>query len=1229
MHKDYKRITGDLKRILEERIMILDGAMGTMIQRYKPEEADYRGERFSGYHLDLKGNNDLLQLTRPDIVAAIHREYLEAGADIIETNTFSSNAISMADYDMQGLVYELNLEGAKLAREAADEYTAKNPKKTRFVAGAMGPTTKLLSLSPEVNDPGFRATNFPSMAAAYEEQVRGLVDGGVDILLIETITDTLNAKSAVFAIAEHRKKTGIDIPVIISGTIVDQSGRTLSGQTLEAFYISVSHAVNLLGVGINCSLGSDMMRPYIEELSGIAKCYVSLYPNAGLPNAFGGYDETPEFMGAMAKEYAEAGFLNFAGGCCGSTPAHIKAIAEALEGIKPRTIPEPPPYLRLSGLEPLVVRPDSNFINIGERTNVAGSIKFKELIMTEKYEEALTVAAQQVENGAQVIDVNMDDGMLEGEAAMEKFLNLIASEPDISKVPVMIDSSKWTVIESGLRTVQGKCIVNSISLKGGEDEFIGQATLVRQYGAAVIVMAFDEQGQADTLERKTEICERAYKILTEKVGFDPQDIIFDPNILTVATGIEEHNNYAVNFIEAARWIKQNLPLAKVSGGVSNISFSFRGNNAIREVIHSAFLYHAIGAGMDMGIVNAGQLEVYEEISKDLLILVEDVLLNRHDEATEKLVAFAENFKSNKKADEKDDEWRSLSVEKRLEHALVKGIVDFIIEDTEEARLKSEYPLQVIEGPLMAGMDVVGELFGAGKMFLPQVVKSARVMKKSVAHLIPYIEADMKNSGKNSAGKVLLATVKGDVHDIGKNIVGVVLACNNFEIIDLGVMVPSQKILEEAIKHKVDMIGLSGLITPSLDEMVHVAREMERVGLKLPLLIGGATTSKAHTAVKIAPSFSEPVIHVADASKSVPIVTSLVSRTTKDELVKSISDEYDRIRDTYNRKDTKDVLTFEDAKKNKLGINWGDEEIRTPKRTGVHVIADFPVSELRKYIDWTFFFITWELRGRYPKIFDDPEKGAEAKKLFDDANRLLDEIERDGSLRAAGVYGIFPANSEEEDILIYSDEARSEIIGRMHMLRQQTLKQGGTPNYCNADFIAPVSSGKKDYVGAFAVTGGLGCDELVEKYNADHDDYNAIMVKILADRLAEAFAELLHEKVRKEYWGYASSETLDIEEMLQEKYVGIRPAHGYPSLPDHTEKSELYRLLDVPGNIGCGLTESFMMTPAASVCGLYFANHKAGYFPVGKIGKDQAEDYARRKGLPLHEVEKWLNQYLAY
>ncbi|HEX7358162.1 MAG TPA: methionine synthase [Ignavibacteriaceae bacterium] len=1226
------------KKLLTERILVIDGAMGTMIQRYKLTEKDFRGERFKDYPHDLKGNNDLLSITKPEIIKEIHREYFSAGADIIETNTFNANRISQADYKMQDLAYELNFESAKIAKEVAVEFNKKFSDKPHFVAGALGPTNKTLSLSPNVNDPGYRAVTFNEVAETYYTAAQGLIDGGADIILIETIFDTLNAKAAIYGIEKLLNERSLDIPVMISGTIVDQSGRTLSGQTVEAFLISVSHTKNLVSVGLNCALGAKQMRPFVEDLSNVSDKFLSVYPNAGLPNEMGGYDETPQTMATMLKDFLESGFVNIVGGCCGTTPDHIKKIAEIVKNHKPRIPNTQEQYLRLSGLEPLVLRPDSNFMNIGERTNVTGSKKFARLIRENNFDEALSVARDQVEGGAQVLDINMDEGLLDSEVVITKFINLLEAEPDIAKLPIMIDSSKWSVIEAGLKCLQGKGIVNSISLKEGEEVFKEHARKVLSYGAAVIVMAFDEQGQADTLERRIEICSRAYKILTSEIGFQPQDIIFDPNILAIATGIEEHNNYAVDYLEATRWIKQNLPYAKVSGGVSNLSFSFRGNDTVREAMHSAFLFHAIKAGMDMGIVNAGQLEVYEEIPKNLLEKVEDVILNRRPDATERLIDFAEKVKKKDKnltgAEEKKDDWRKNSVEERLKHALVKGIVDYIDVDVEEARKNFSQPIEVIEGPLMAGMNVVGDLFGAGKMFLPQVVKSARVMKKAVAILIPYIEAEKeKNKSSRKQGKVLMATVKGDVHDIGKNIVGVVMGCNNYNVIDLGVMVHTEKILQTAIDEKVDVIGLSGLITPSLDEMVHVAKEMERRGMKLPLLIGGATTSRVHTAVKIDQNYSGAVIHVLDASRSVPVVSNLLNdnEAERNNYIQSIKKEYAQIRDDYSkRKSEKNYISISAARENKLKINWRNSNIKKPNKPGITILNNFDLQILRDHIDWTPFFMTWELKGKYPSIFEDKSVGSEAKKLFNDANILLDKIISEKLLTANGVVGLFPANSVGcDDIEIYSDETRSGVKRVLHTLRQQIQKSQTEPNLALADFIAPKESGVDDYIGMFAVTAGIGIEKLVDKFEKDNDDYNSIMTKALADRLAEAFAEYLHIVVRKEYWGYAPDESLSNEDLIKEKYIGIRPAPGYPAQPDHTEKPILFSLLEAEKNAGIKLTESMAMYPAASVSGLYFSHPESRYFNVGKIEKDQVLDYHRRKGMSVDEIEKWLSPVLNY
>ncbi|MFC1563871.1 methionine synthase [candidate division KSB1 bacterium] len=1219
-----------LRKELSKRILIKDGANGTMIQKLGLSEQDFRGEKFRDHTVDLKGNNDILSMTNPGIVKDIHMSFLEAGADILGTNTFNANPVSQADYGLQGHVYDMNFTAAGAAREAADEFVRRKKGSHKFVAGALGPTNKTLSMSPDVNDPGFRAISFEDLTEAYTEQIRGLVDGGVDILLLETVFDTLNCKAGIYAVSEYCRKIGRIIPVMVSGTIVDLSGRTLSGQTPEAFWISVSHTKNLLSAGLNCSLGTAQIRPFIEAISGAASTYVSLYPNAGLPDELGEYGETPEFMAEQIGDYANEGFVNIAGGCCGTTPDHIRAIADAVADKKPRRLPEIEPYMRLSGLEPLVIYPGSNFVNIGERTNVAGSKKFARLIKEESYEEALKIAAQQVENGAQVIDVSMDEAMLDSERAMDKFLKLIASEPGISRVPVMIDSSKWPVIEAGLKCLQGKGIVNSISLKEGEDKFKEQARLILNYGAAVIVMAFDEAGQADSYERKIEILERSYRILRDETGFPPQDIILDPNILTIATGIREHDEYAVDYIDTVKWIKENLPHAKVSGGVSNISFSFRGNEPVRKAMHSAFLYHAVQAGMDMGIVNAGQLDVYEEIPEELLTHVEDVIFNRREDATERLIEVAQNFREEDISGGKKDEWREKPVEERLKYALIKGVTDHIEEDTEEARKKHPEPLSIIEGPLMDGMNTVGDLFGSGKMFLPQVVKSARVMKKAVAYLIPFIEEQQLKENRSKKVKVLLATVKGDVHDIGKNIVGVVLSCNNFEINDLGVMVTADKILEEARKNDVDIIGLSGLITPSLDEMVHVAREMERLKFVKPLLIGGATTSRIHSAVKIAPNYSGSTIHVTDASRSVTVVNNLITEAAREDFISRMKREYDDLRKDYSQRSAmKEYLTIGDARKNKHEIDWKAKFITKPRKPGITLLNDFSIEEIREYIDWKPFFIAWELSGNFPQIFDNPKFGKEAKKLYDDACSMLDTIIDEKILRANGAAGLFPANSIGDDIEVYADEDRKKVLKTFHMLRQQSVKSQDYKNKCLADYIAPAGSEINDYVGVFAVTTGIGAAEAVRKYEKNNDDYSAIMIKVLADRLAEAFAELLHEKIRKEYWGYASDEDLDIKGIIKENYMGIRPAPGYPANPDLTEKRNLFELINVERNTGIELTENYAMYPAASVCGLYFAHPDAEYFAVGKIGRDQVADYARRKKMKVGDIEKWLVPNLNY
>jgi len=1216
--------------LLQQRVLVLDGAMGTMIQRYQLQENDFRGERFRDHPGDLKGNNDLLSLTRPDVIRQIHREYLEAGADIIETNTFSATSIAMADYHLGHLVYELNYASARIARDVADQVQAQNSAKPRFVAGAIGPTNRTASLSPDVNNPGYRAITFDQLVEAYYEQVRGLADGGADLLLVETVFDTLNCKAALFAIQQYVQEGGKALPIMVSGTITDASGRTLSGQTVEAFWNSISH-VPLLSVGFNCALGARQLKTHIQELARISDCYISAYPNAGLPNAFGGYDETAQQMGEIVEEYLKEGLVNIVGGCCGTTPQHTKVIAELVQQYAPH-VPSPvSPLPRYSGLEPLTITPDTLFVNIGERTNVTGSRKFARLIVDGQYEEALAVARQQVEGGAQIIDVNMDEGMLDSAQAMTTFLNLLASEPDIARLPLMIDSSKWSVIEAGLKCTQGKSIVNSISLKEGEKSFKQMARKVRQYGAAVVVMAFDEQGQADTLPRRIEICRRAYRILVDELGFPPQDIIFDPNILAIATGIEEHNNYAVDYLEAAKWIKANLPHAQVSGGVSNLSFSFRGNDVVREAMHTVFLYHAVKAGMDMGIVNAGMLGIYEEVPAELRELIEDVLFNRHPEATEKLVAYAETIKGQgKAAAQADTAWRQAPVAERLKHALVKGIVDYIEEDTEAARQQAAKTLDVIEGALMAGMQVVGDLFGAGKMFLPQVVKSARVMKKAVAYLLPFMEAEKAGRPRTSAGKILLATVKGDVHDIGKNIVGVVLACNNYEVIDLGVMVSLDKILAEAQARQVDIIGLSGLITPSLDEMVYVAQEMERRGLTVPLLIGGATTSRVHTAVKIAPQYSGPVVHVHDASRSVTVVSSLLG-SKRESYLAALKADYDKLREDHlGRVKDRAFASITKARANKYPIDWTKARPAKPGFIGNKVYTRYPLSELVPYIDWTPFFHTWELKRQYPKILDDPQYGAEARKLFADARQLLQEIVDGQLLEARAVVGFYPANVEADDtIVVYTAEARNQVLTEFHTLRQQGKKGDEVPNLSFADFVAPRETGVPDYIGGFVVSAGFGIEKLLEKYQAEHDDYRAIMVKALADRLAEAFAEHLHERVRKELWGYAPNEQLDNEGLIKEKYQGIRPAPGYPGCPDHTEKVTLFNLLKAEEQTGVVLTENLAMYPAASVSGLYFAHPEARYFGLGKIGEDQVADLARRKGMPQQELERWLSPNLNY
>lgn len=1222
-----REVRSQIEAQLQQRILLIDGGMGTMIQSYKLEEQDYRGDRFAHWPSDLKGNNDLLVLTQPQLIKDIHSAYLEAGADILETNTFNATSIAMADYDMQAISDEINFAAAKLAREAADEWTAKTPEKPRYVAGVLGPTNRTCSLSPDVNDPGFRNISFEQLVEAYSESTRALIRGGSDLILIETIFDTLNAKACAFAVDCVFEELGYKLPVMISGTITDASGRTLSGQTTEAFYNALRH-VEPISFGLNCALGPDELRQYVEELSRISEYYVSAHPNAGLPNAFGEYDLEADEMAQHIGEWARAGFLNLVGGCCGTTPEHIRQMAKVVEGVKPRALPDIPVACRLSGLEPLTITKESLFINVGERTNVTGSARFKRLIKDEQYDEALHVAREQVENGAQIIDINMDEGMLDAQACMVRFLNLCASEPDISKVPIMVDSSKWEVIEAGLKCIQGKGIVNSISLKEGKEKFVEQAKLIRRYGAAVIVMAFDEVGQADTRERKLEICTKAYRILVDEVGFPAEDIIFDPNIFAVATGIDEHNNYAVDFIEAVADIKRNLPHAMISGGVSNVSFSFRGNNYVREAIHAVFLYHCFKNGMDMGIVNAGQLEIYDNVPEKLREAVEDIILNRRSDGTERLLDIAAEY-ANKGVGKEEDasalEWRSWPVAKRLEHALVKGITEYIVEDTEEARQNATRPLDVIEGPLMDGMNVVGDLFGEGKMFLPQVVKSARVMKQAVAHLEPYINA-LKQAGSNN-GKILLATVKGDVHDIGKNIVGVVLQCNNYEIIDLGVMVPCEQILKVAKEQNVDIIGLSGLITPSLDEMVHVAKEMERQGFKLPLLIGGATTSKAHTAVKIEQNYHQPVVYVNNASRAVGVCSSLLSDELRPAFVEKLNLDYERTRDQHHRKTprTKPV-SLEVARANKAVIDWDNYTPPVPAKLGVHVFDDFDVATLRRYIDWTPFFMTWSLMGKYPTIFEHEEVGEEAQSLFHDANALLDRVEREGLLKARGICALFPAASVGDDIEVYRDESRAEVAHVLHHLRQQTEKPKGY-NYCLSDYIAPKESGKRDWIGAFAVTGGIGERELADQYKAQGDDYNAIMIQAVADRLAEAFAEYLHQQVRKEIWGYAADEELSNDDLIREKYQGIRPAPGYPACPEHTEKGTLWEMLQVEQTIDMSLTTSYAMWPGASVSGWYFSHPDSRYFAIAQIQQDQMQDYAQRKGWNAQEAEKWLGPNL--
>jgi len=1223
--------TSLLQSLLAERILVLDGAMGTMIQRERLTEQQFRGERFRVWGHDLRGNNDLLTLTQPALIRRLHLDYLAAGVDIIETNTFNSTAVSLGDYGMQEFAYELNLAAARLARDAADEWQKRDRSRPRFVAGAIGPTTKTASISPDVNDPGFRNVSFDALAAAYGDALRGLIDGGVDVLLVETIFDTLNAKAALFAIETEFERRGARLPLIISGTITDASGRTLSGQTTEAFYNSVRHA-QPLAVGLNCALGAKELRQYVEELSGVAEVPVSCYPNAGLPNAFGEYDDTPESMASEMGGWARAGFLNLAGGCCGTAPEHIHAIAEAVRGVAPRRPPERKPMLRLAGLEPLNVGEGSLFVNAGERTNVTGSKAFARLVLAGNYPEALSVARQQVENGAQLIDVNMDEAMLDSEKAMVTFLSLAASEPDISRVPVMVDSSKWSVIEAGLKCLQGKGIVNSISLKEGEEEFLRQANLVRKYGAAVVVMAFDEQGQADTLERRIAVCRRAYDLLTQKAGLAPADIIFDPNIFAVATGLEEHTRYGLDYLEAVRWLRANLPQTGISGGVSNLSFSFRGNDAVREAMHTAFLYHAVKAGMTMGIVNAGQLGVYEKIEPELRERVEDVILARRADATDRLIEYAAGVKGGLRASKDDNAWRRGTPEERLSHALVNGIASHVVADTEEARLKFARPIEVIEGPLMDGMNIVGDLFGAGKMFLPQVVKSARVMKQAVAHLIPYIEAEKARSGKAGRvkGKLVIATVKGDVHDIGKNIVAVVLQCNNYEVVNLGVMVPAKTILETARRENADAIGLSGLITPSLEEMTHVAREMEREGFSVPLLIGGATTSRAHTAVKIAPNYPGPVVYVPDASRSVGVMQNLLSPDHRAGYVAGVRADYEKIRIQHrDKKGPGPLIPIAETRRLGLPTDWSAYQPPAPRTPGITVLCDYPLEKLVPYIDWTPFFQAWELSGPYPKILEDPVVGEAARKLHAEALETLERIVREKWVTANGVFGLYPAaRVNGDDIEIYADEARRRVAMTWHNLRQQNRKPAGRANQCLADLVAPRESAVPDWIGAFAVAVG-GLEEKLAQFEAQHDDYSAIMLKVLADRLAEAFAEHLHERVRREFWGYAADEQLTGAQMIAEAYRGIRPAPGYPACPDHTEKLALFALLEAEGNAGMTLTESCAMLPASAVSGFYLSHPEASYFAVGKVGRDQVEDYARRKGMTLAETEKWLAPYLAY
>ncbi|GAB3788801.1 methionine synthase [Nocardioides ungokensis] len=1228
--------TGALSALLRERILLLDGAMGTLIQGFQPGEVEFRGERFADWGQDVKGNSDLLNLTQPEMIRSIHRQYLDAGADIVETNTFTATSIAQADYGMQDLAYEINLAGARIAREACDEVATED--RPRFVAGSLGPTNRTASISPDVNDPGARNVSFEDLVEAYLDQARGLVDGGADLLLVETIFDTLNAKAAIFALETLFEEHGRRWPVIMSGTITDASGRTLSGQVTEAFWASVRH-VKPLAVGLNCALGAAEMRPYVAELARLADTFVSSHPNAGLPNAFGEYDESPEQMAATLGEFAASGLVNILGGCCGTTPAHIEAIAAVAAAAEPRTPAEPRPGMHLAGLEPVTITADSLFVNVGERTNITGSAKFRNLIKAGDYDTGLTVAAQQVENGAQVIDVNMDEGMIDGVGAMDRFLKLVASEPDISRVPVMVDSSKWEVIEAGLRCVQGKPIVNSISLKEGEEKFVEQARLCRKYGAAAVVMAFDEDGQADNLERRKAICERAYRILTEQVGFPADDIIFDPNVFAVATGIEEHASYGLDFIEATRWIKENLPGALVSGGISNVSFSFRGNNPVREAIHAVFLFHAIEAGLDMGIVNAGALVVYDQVEPELRTRIEDVVLNRRPDAAERLLEIAEEYNRTGEAEEAAaEEWRSLPVGERITHALVKGIDGHVQDDTEELRAqiaeRGGRPIEVIEGPLMDGMNVVGDLFGAGKMFLPQVVKSARVMKKAVAYLIPFIEQEKLDNpeyatAKETNGTIVMATVKGDVHDIGKNIVGVVLQCNNYEVVDLGVMVPAQKILDTAVEIGADAVGLSGLITPSLDEMVNVASEMQRRGFEVPLMIGGATTSRAHTAVKVDGKYDGPVVWVKDASRSVPTLAALLSDAQRPKLLADVKADYDSLRERHATKHDRPMVTLEQARANRTPVDWDGYVPPAPKQPGIHVLDDYDIAELRAYIDWQPFFNAWEMKGKFPDILNNPTTGETARGLYDDAQAMLDRIVEEKWLTAKGVYGFFPAAAVGDDIEVYTDESRSEVLTTLCNLRQQGDHREGVPNRSLGDFVAPRGTGLPDHVGAFAVTAGLGAQDRILAFKEDADDYSAIMLEALADRLAEAFAERLHQRVRTEFWGHEPDEQLENEDLIAEKYHGIRPAPGYPACPEHTEKRTLWELLDVQANTGIELTESMAMWPGAAVSGWYFSHPQSQYFVVGRLGRDQVADYAERKGWTLAEAERWLSPNLGY